>query len=214
MKELLTFLALYSLTLAGQAQTLNGTYFALELNGLRVDTSGKVDFFESDSFPKEKWFHEVRIVINGNNITVNKQPVVFDSSGNKVYSASDGGFLTYKGSIAKTGTLFLATTRLTDYDYIGFSIFETPKLLVDTDSAYIDTVLLNSKQPDMAELRKTYDATKGLRGIEVFLPKGTLRQDFVIRPDKDGLWVNNVFYYRRKIKATNIRLERNTGKRS
>jgi hypothetical protein len=202
MQKLIFSLTLFLLTLVGQTQILDGIYFALELNGLRVDTSGKVGFYMSDHYPKEKWFHEVKVIIKNNSITVDKCPVSYDSLGKKGYSASDGGFLTYKGAITKVGDLFIAKTRLVDYDYIGFSVFEPPLIADDLDSSYIDTALLGSKKPSLKErineLRKTHDVTKGFHGNEVFLPKGTLRQDFVIRPDKGGLWINNVFYYRRR----------------
>jgi hypothetical protein len=197
MQKITSFLMLLLSTFL-QAQTVEGTYFALEINGLMVDTSGTVYFYMQDRFPKEKWFHEVKVVIKGSNITITKYPISYDSLGKKWYSASDGGFLTYKGTITKSGDLYVAKTALVDYDYIGVSYFEPPKIANDIDSNYIDTVQNNGKNLSLTELRKTHDVTKDVRGIEVFLPKGTLRQDYLIRPDKGGLWINNVFYYRRK----------------
>lgn len=198
MKKTIFFLALIISIFVGKTQTIDGTFFALELNGLTVDTSGKVYFYMSDSFPKEKWFHEVKVVIKGNSITVDKYPVSYDSTGTKWYSASDGGFLTYKGTLAKAADLYIAKTKLVDYDYIGMSYFDAPKISDDVNSSYNDTSFRHTTKPSRNELRKTHDVTKGIHGTEVFLPKGTLRQNFIIRPDKDGLWINNVFYYRRK----------------
>lgn len=203
MQRIITFLTLFLSMSFVHGQSLDGTYFAYELNGLSIDTSGKVNFFMSDSFPAQKWFHQVNVTIKGNNITINKIPVFVDNTGKKWYSASDGGFLTYKGKITKSAGFFTAKTQLVDYDYIGFSLFEPPIIAADADSSLIDKSLSRKNKPPVSELRKTHDVTKGIHGLEVFLPKGTLRQDYILRPEGDGLWINNVFYYSQKSKAPN-----------
>lgn len=197
MQKAISFLIVFLTTLMAGSQELDGTWYALELNGLATDTSGKVDFYMRDSFPKEKWFHQVEVTIKGSAIMLEKHPVHIDSTGEKSYSASDGGILTYKGKISKWDNVYIARTQLADFDYIGFSLFEPPLIADDVDTTVIQKPISNRPKGTVKELRQTHDVTKGPNGIEVFLPKGTLRKDFVLRPAKEGLWVNNVLYHRK-----------------
>jgi hypothetical protein len=194
MQKQFLFLILLFSTIFGHSQILDGTYIALELNGLNVDTSGKVDFFMKDSFPNQKWFHRVEVTINGNNIVIRKTPVFTDSTGKLWHSASDGGFLTYKGKITKTAGLYIAKTQLSAFDYIGFSTFEPPIIAKDADSSLLNKPSNNKKRSPLSELRKTHDVTKGVNGLEVFLPKGIIRQNFIITPERNDLLINNVYY--------------------
>lgn len=180
---------------------MDGTYYALELNNFKVDTSGKIDFYRKDSFPKAKWFHEVRVTIKGSNITLEKYPVHMDSEGNKTYSASDGGFLTYKGQLTRSVGVYVAHAELVAFDYIGFSLFEPPLIVHDLDTSLIQQPPLRRPKASVQELRQTHDVAKGVNGIEVFLPKGSLRKDLVLRAVPEGVWINNVLYYRRSSKA-------------
>ncbi len=201
MKKIASLLTLLLFTVLGRTQSLDGTYVALELISLRIDTSGTVSFYMKDSFPKEVWFHEVQVVIKGSKITVDKIPVTFDSLGGKGYSGSDGGFWTYKGTLLKLGDCFAAKTRLVAFDYVGFSLFEPPLLFQDEEAASgdrspspVDTTTETVRKPSVRELREIHDVVKGVHGLETFLPKGTARQDYIIRPGKGGIWINNKFH--------------------
>jgi hypothetical protein len=194
MQKFLLLISFHFLTLCSRTQTIAGTYIGLELNGLTIDSAGQVYFYGFDTFPKQKWFYEVKIIIKSNHITVDKSPVYFDSLG-KTYSASDGGFITYGGTFFKSGDVYIAKTKMTAYDYMGFSFFEPPKIADDIDSSTIKMGKeLPIKQTDQDLLEK-YDRIKK-EGMFVYFPKGTLRQDYILRYDKKGIWLNNVFYNR------------------
>ena len=69
------------------SQYLNGKYYTFELNNLRIDTLGNVDFYEKENFPKVKWFYKVAVTIKDSLISIEKSPVFFDSKGQIGYSA-------------------------------------------------------------------------------------------------------------------------------
>lgn len=165
------------------SQELDGVYVGLELNSLQIDTSGKIYFYGIENFQAEKHFHEVKITVSGKNITISKYPVYFDSLG-KTHSASDGGFLTYKGDIAGSDGYYVAVTQLVDFDYIGFSTYTPP----GGDS---------SKMRSPEELKKEFDHMEWM-GRTVYFPKGTVHRDYVIKKDREGIWLNNIFYNRLK----------------
>jgi hypothetical protein len=47
--------------------------------------------------PNARWFHENTLVVRGTEVILDMNPVVFHN-GKEAYSASDGGFLTYRGN--------------------------------------------------------------------------------------------------------------------
>jgi hypothetical protein len=84
-------------------------------NGTFVGLEPIADFDPSD--PRAHWFHKCTLTIKGTNATLSKIPV-FIKEGAMSYSASDGGFLEYRGAAAFEGdhsTLYLA---LTASDYV------------------------------------------------------------------------------------------------
>jgi hypothetical protein len=178
-------------------QTIDGNYRAFELNGLSIDSTGNIYFYGIDSFPKQKWYYEVSITIKGNQITVDKKPIWFKDS-LKSYSASDGGFITYRGTLTKLSDTYIAKTKMVDYDYMGLSFFDSPKISDDYNTTAINQFGDEIQETEKIRLAK-YDRIKK-NGTYVYFEKGLLRQDFVIRPDKGGIWINNVFYRRQKKK--------------
>ena len=101
---------LYSSPLANTPQRLvqDGTYV-----GLHEET-----YVDPDD-PKAKWFHENRLLIRNDDAILDKVPVIV-SHGKKGYSASDGGFFTYRGRFSrKDGQIFVAL-RLCQSIYVLF----------------------------------------------------------------------------------------------
>jgi len=65
------------------------------------------------------WFYENRLLIRNDEAILDKVPIVI-RHGEKVYSASDGGFLTFRAQFRmKDGQSFVAL-RLFESDYVGF----------------------------------------------------------------------------------------------
>jgi hypothetical protein len=181
--------------LSACCQLLNGTYCALELNGLNIDTTGNVHFYLSDSFPKQTWFHEIRVVIMGDNMMIQKFPVYYDRLHHKKYSASDGGFLTYKGTVAKAKDVYIANAKLVNCDYIGFTGFQPP--VANNDSSGRPLPGMNPISKNYIIDTNKFDRFKAPWGF-IYLPKGIIRLDCIIRPDSQGIWINNRFYYKKR----------------
>jgi hypothetical protein len=194
MKKVILIISFSFLTLCGKTQSIDGTFVGLEFNGLTIDSTGRVHFYGVDTFPNQRWFHEVKVIIKSNRITLHKYPVCFDSSGKK-YSASDGGFITYSGTLTKSGDIYITKTKMVAYDYMGFSFFEPPQMVGDEDSSTIKAQREPSPKKSEKDLLEQYDRIKE-KGKFIYFPKGTLRQDFIIRCDKAGIWLNNVFFKR------------------
>ncbi len=69
--------------------------------------------------PRQKWFHENSLLIRDNDVILDKVPLHV-VKGKKQYSASDGGFITYRGQFFhKDGQVFISL-RPFESDYIIF----------------------------------------------------------------------------------------------
>lgn len=175
---------------------LNGNYFAFELNGLRIDTLGNVEFYMKEKFPKQKWFYKVAVKIKDSLITIEKSTVFFDKNGRIGYSVSDGGFLSYSGKLVKYRDNYIANTKLFDCDYIGFSLWqEPPKIMKDENGKNVNTKE-SFERPDMSNC----DTFVFKDGRAFFLLKGTIKKDFILRYENRELWINNERFYRTKSK--------------
>lgn len=76
---------------------------------------------ESPEIPDELWYHENTIVVKAGELILDKNPVGI-CEGKKSYSASDGGFITYRGRfLAKKGRLYVSLRPFRS-DYILFPI--------------------------------------------------------------------------------------------
>jgi hypothetical protein len=76
------------------------------------------------SEPKDQWFHECTMVVRDNNAVIDMLPVVIHN-GRKEYSASDGGFLTYRARFEIKGSEAVAEMRLMKSEYLVFRSGET-----------------------------------------------------------------------------------------
>ena len=174
-------------------QPLNGTYFSLELDGLNIDTTGNVQFYMINKFPSQKWFHEVKVTIEGYNMSIEKYPVYFDSMHHKKYSASDGGFLTYFGKLVNAGGVYISNAKLVRSDYIGVTTFHPPAVVSGTSQQSF--MIIDSASDN--NLSDTGAHTKAIYPYATILPKSIMKLDCIIRPDKKGIWINNQLYYRK-----------------
>ena len=106
----LTLITTYSFTTADTPEHLakDGTYV-----GLQAET------YVDPGDPKAKWFHENRLLIRNDDAILDKVPVVV-SHGKKGYSASDGGFFTYRGRFSKKDGQIFVALRLCQSDYVLF----------------------------------------------------------------------------------------------
>jgi hypothetical protein len=72
-----------------------------------------------DYEPGKKWFHENSLLSKDNEAVLDKVPVEI-VKGRKQYSASDGGFITYRARFSRRNGKLFVTLRPFDSDYIIF----------------------------------------------------------------------------------------------
>lgn len=184
--QICVFSVLILLSIKSFSQTIDGTYSALELIQLKIDTSGTISFYGKSSHGNEKWFYEVTVRIDSNQISIDKSPVVFDKNGRKSYSVSDGGFLSYRGQIVNLGNIYIAVMKLEDCDYIGISPPQpAPKI-----KGFSNVLTLKDSLD--------YESFVPKYGSPLWLLKGTVEQDIIIRKGDGGLWLNNNFFFKKK----------------
>jgi len=71
--------------------------------------------------PDELWYHENTIVVKAGELILDKNPVGI-REGKKSYSASDGGFITYRGRFLTKKRRLYVSLRPFMSDYIAFPI--------------------------------------------------------------------------------------------
>lgn len=93
---------------AAASRQTSGSYVGLEtMHSLSPDD------------PLTHWYHENTLFIRNNEFILDQAPVTI-RKGRKTYSASDGGFLVYRGRIFRTDNGTFAAMRLFSSDYVIF----------------------------------------------------------------------------------------------
>ncbi len=134
------------ISLEAQNQPINGEYVALE----------KMPSVSPDD-PDVKWFHENTLFVRNNEAILDMVPVSI-RHGEKSYSASDGGSLTYRGRfLQKDGQTFVQL-RLFQSDYIVFPAGHDPYKEIKTRG--VNLVLGQIDIDGVRYRRKTLDATR------------------------------------------------------
>ena len=67
--------------------------------------------------PEATWFHENTFLVRSDEAILDKVPIMI-RRGKKGYSASDGGFMTYRGKFARVEGKSLVSMRLCQSDYL------------------------------------------------------------------------------------------------
>jgi hypothetical protein len=81
--------------------------------------------------PKDRWFYQNTLTIKGSNATLNKIPVSY-YKGRKSYSASDGGFYTYRGTVSFADGKWHIVFLLVDSDYVPVPVGKDGKPIPST----------------------------------------------------------------------------------
>ena len=82
--------------------------------------------------PGDKWYHENIVYIRPDSLYLKGNPIIVSQNGKKGYSASDGGFYSYKGRINTTNGSLKAQLLMFQHDYIG-----VPITIKDKDTAAV-----------------------------------------------------------------------------
>jgi hypothetical protein len=108
--------------------------------------------------PKARWFHENTLKISGDAVILNKSPVWFKNA-KKFYSASDGGFYGYRGSVSFADGHWHMDLLLTESDYVAVRIDKDRKPIppkpqqftitrMDDRSFVVDKVTYRRSKPE------------------------------------------------------------------
>ena len=118
-KNFIALIALLSITLAGWAQSSNVALRDIPSDGEYVGLEKLPNLTPENE--DVAWFRENTLLIRNGDVILDKAPITI-SKGVKTYSASDGGFLTYRGRfIIKDGKCFI-NLRLFQSGYIAFPV--------------------------------------------------------------------------------------------
>jgi hypothetical protein len=71
--------------------------------------------------PHAEWFHENTLVVRNDEAILDKVPIVVHN-GKKEYSASDGGFLTFRAKFLKKDADTVVVLRMCQSDYIALPL--------------------------------------------------------------------------------------------
>jgi hypothetical protein len=85
----------------------------------------KMEYNLSPDEKDTEWFHENTLVIRGKEAVLDLVPLSINH-GVKSYSASDGGFLTYRGRFFEKDGQYFVQMRLFRSDYVGFKVGTDP----------------------------------------------------------------------------------------
>lgn len=110
-RNILSLLASCLLFSAFAQNSLEGVYVGLE-EMCYTDKSGKKDCYTDPAQPKYKWYHLCYIKIKGDSVYMDQSPVAMYKK-DTLFSASDGAFYYYRGTMSKKDTT--VTIHLKEY---------------------------------------------------------------------------------------------------
>ncbi|MCW3097572.1 MAG: hypothetical protein JWL77_3190 [Chthonomonadaceae bacterium] len=124
----------HALNIAKQTSTAkhpllpNGIYVGLE----------PLPNLSPEEAPDAKWYHLNTLSLHEASVTIEEIPV-WDRKGKRTYSASDGGFLTYKGRVELRPGGMVLHLKMTESDYVatgpGFDPNWIPTVKVNKDGS-------------------------------------------------------------------------------
>ena len=128
--------------------------------------------------PQYKWYHLSELTIRGDSVFLEQSPVTFFKK-DTIFSASDGGFYYYRGTLETYKGKTVALMTLTNCDYCPKQMvrFTPPKIINDLDTSSVattDTAII-SEEPKEIENPileyKTYFLEKAKSGREILVNK-------------------------------------------
>lgn len=109
---------LFSVPIGGYPQAVNHAQGNIAPDGEYVGLKSMSNVSAEDPDGRDdRWFHENRLVIRNDEAILNMVPIYFHH-GKKIYSASDGGFMTYRAKFMIVDGGNAIAMRMFDSDYI------------------------------------------------------------------------------------------------
>ena len=96
---------------------------------------GKEQIYYDPVNPKHKWYHLSVLSFKGDSVFLEQSPVAIYKT-DTIFSASDGGFYSYVGTIEKYQGKVLTDLKLKSCEYCPnrFIKFTPPKIVIDEDT--------------------------------------------------------------------------------
>jgi hypothetical protein len=104
--------------------SLNGLYTGLE-EMCWIDSTGKKDCYGDPANPKWKWYHLGYLKIKGDSVFLDQNPISIYKKDTS-YSASDGAFFYYSGTLQKNDTTVVFNLNELFCDYCGVPVRVKP----------------------------------------------------------------------------------------
>jgi hypothetical protein len=163
-KTTLSLFTILLLTLAFGQPKLKGTFIGVEA----------MKDYSDPSNPKYKWYHLSALTFKGDSVFLEQSPIAIYKM-DTIFSASDGGFYSYAGTIGKyEGKPFL-DLKLKSCDYCPrkFMKFTPPKIVKDEDSTQNPT-------GDTTAIEKTTTIEYPNRDYKIMVLQTTNNNDVII----------------------------------
>lgn len=132
--------------------------------------------------PQYKWYHLSELTFKGDSVFLEQSPVAIFKK-DTVFSASDGGFYSYRGTFETYKGKTAASLTLINCDYCPMQMlqFTPPKIINDIDTSTVattDTSTVNEpKQIENSRLKyKTYFLEKAKSDREILVNKIAFRR--------------------------------------
>lgn len=181
--RLLLFLLLIVLTSSAPAQSLDGTYLGTEPRRHALNDDGEVIFYPPSLYP---WYFEVRVLIRGERIDLFKRYVYQDSLSRKYYADSLTNTYHFVAKLTKAEDRYVARSFLANkpagYIYINGQYTKEANI-------FYDPGVLKTLKADQ-NLYRSFTFSDGTFHVA----REQIEQDLVIKPDSNGIWINNKFY--------------------
>ena len=128
--------------------------------------------------PQYKWYHLSELTFKGDSVFLEQSPVAIFKK-DTIFSASDGGFYSYRGTLETYKAKIIASLALANCDYCPFQVvrFTPPKIINDVDTSSVattDTTIAREepKQIENSGLKyKTYILEKTKSDREILVNK-------------------------------------------
>ncbi len=123
------YLALLCTGLSSLAQNRNERYIGL-IEMCDIDTNGLKTCMVDSSNLDVDWFHLTHIKFIGDSVFLDQNPItIHRTTGDTMYSASDGGFNYYYGTYEQKGLRFVLHCKQLFCDYCAIQVDSNGKLI-------------------------------------------------------------------------------------
>jgi len=98
------------------AQSIANGCYTGTIEMCSIDSSGKKDCYKDPADRKRKWYHLTRMRVKDDSVFVDQSPIGIHKK-DTMYSASDGGFYYYRGTISKMSQGWIISLQMVSCDY-------------------------------------------------------------------------------------------------